>query len=129
MTAVEAALLDLVGKHLNVPICDLLGDGKQRSSVKMLGYLFYAGDRKKTDLPYLTWERAEDNWTYLRYQEALTPEVIVKLAVAAYERYGFEDFKLKGGVLQPQEELKLSKSFLQNVMTRCSCNCTFREGG
>lgn len=128
MTAVEAALLDLVGKHLNVPICDLLGDGKQRSSVKMLGYLFYAGDRKKTDLPYLTWESAEDNWTYLRYQEALTPEAMVKLAVAAYERYGFEDFKLKGGVLQPQEELKLSKSFLQNVMTRCSCNCTFREG-
>lgn len=75
-----------------------MGDGKQRSSVKMLGYLFYAGDRKKTDLPYLTWERAEDNWTYLRYQEALTPEVMVKLAVAAYEHYGFEDFKLKGGV-------------------------------
>ncbi|KGR90883.1 glucarate dehydratase [Ureibacillus massiliensis 4400831 = CIP 108448 = CCUG 49529] len=105
VTAVEAALLDLLGKHLNVPVCDLLGEGKQRSSVKMLGYLFYVGDRNKTDLPYLTGEGAEDDWTYLRHQEALTPESIVKLAEAAYERYGFEDFKLKGGVLQPEEEM------------------------
>ncbi|BDH60351.1 glucarate dehydratase [Lysinibacillus sp. PLM2] len=105
VTAVEAALLDLLGKHLNVPVCDLLGEGKQRESVKMLGYLFYVGDRNKTDLPYLTGEGAEDDWTYLRHQEALTPEAIVKLAEAAYERYGFEDFKLKGGVLHPEEEM------------------------
>ncbi|QCR32330.1 enolase C-terminal domain-like protein [Lysinibacillus sp. SGAir0095] len=105
VTAVESALLDLLGKHLEVPVCDLLGDGRQRESVKMLGYLFYIGDRNKTNLPYLTGEGAEDDWTYLRHQEALTPEAIVKLAEAAFERYGFEDFKLKGGVLSPEEEM------------------------
>ena len=52
MTAVEAALLDLVGQYLGVPVAALLGDGRQRDRVEMLGYLFYVGDRTKTDLPY-----------------------------------------------------------------------------
>src|ERR1044072_2962872 len=52
VTAVEAALLDLLGQHLNVPVAALLGEGQQRSAVKMLGYLFYVGPRQKTDLPY-----------------------------------------------------------------------------
>ncbi len=52
VTAVEAALLDLLGQFLGVPVAALLGDGQQRSSVEMLGYLFYVGDRRETDLPY-----------------------------------------------------------------------------
>ncbi len=36
--------------------------------------------------------------------EALTPEAVANLAKAAYERYGFKDFKLKGGVLRGEEE-------------------------
>ena len=36
----------------------------------------------------------------------MTPEKIVALAKATHEKYGFEDFKLKGGVLPPREELK-----------------------
>ena len=53
VTAVESALLDLLGQYLGVPVAALLGDGQQRDTVQMLGYLFYVGDRKKTDLPYL----------------------------------------------------------------------------
>lgn len=30
VTAIEAALLDLMGKHLDVPVCALLGDGQVR---------------------------------------------------------------------------------------------------
>ena len=71
----------------------------------MLGYLFYLGDRNKTDLPYLSDMNAKDDWFRLRHEEALTPESIVALAEAAYERYGFNDFKLKGGVLSGDEEM------------------------
>ncbi|MCL6467988.1 MAG: glucarate dehydratase, partial [Ralstonia sp.] len=53
ITAVEAALLDLLGQFLEVPVAELLGAGQQRDSAPMLAYLFYVGDRGKTDLPYL----------------------------------------------------------------------------
>ena len=66
----------------------------------MLGYLFYVGDRNKTDLPYRERTDAKDDWLRLRDEEALTPEAIVRLAEAAQARYGFKDFKLKGGVLR-----------------------------
>src|SRR5689334_15760763 len=52
-TAVEAALLDLHGQYLAVPVAELLGARQQRTSVPMLGYLFFVGDHKRTDLPYL----------------------------------------------------------------------------
>ncbi len=105
VTAIEAALLDLLGKFLDVPVAELLGEGQQRDSVEMLGYLFYLGDRNKTDLPYLSDTESKDDWFRLRHEEALTPESIVALAEAAYERYGFNDFKLKGGVLSGDEEI------------------------
>jgi glucarate dehydratase len=54
VTAVEAALLDLLGQFLEVPVAALLGEGQQRDAVQMLGYLFYVGDRQKTDLAYET---------------------------------------------------------------------------
>jgi glucarate dehydratase len=103
-TALESALLDLLGKHLGVPVAALLGDGAQRDRVPVLGYLFYIGDRDKTDLPYRADTRSEDPWFRLRDTEALTPEAIVALAEAARDRYGFRDFKLKGGVLPGPEE-------------------------
>jgi len=52
ITAIEAALLDLLGKFLKVPVAALLGSGQQRDAVRMLGYLFYIGDRTQTDLPF-----------------------------------------------------------------------------
>ena len=105
-TAIETALLDILGKHLNVPVASLLGDGQVRDSVRFLGYLFYVGDRNKTDLPYIHDDDDSDAWGRIRRDEALTPEAIVELAKAAYERYGFKDWKLKGGVFSCPEELK-----------------------
>jgi glucarate dehydratase len=105
VTALESALLDLLGQHLEVPVAALLGEGQQRDAVEMLGYLFYVGERRKTDLPYDGAPDAGDAWFRLRREAALTPEAIVRLAEAAYERYGFKDFKLKGGVLRGDEEI------------------------
>ncbi|QJW83633.1 glucarate dehydratase [Ramlibacter terrae] len=105
VTAVESALLDLRGQHLGVPVAALLGEGQQRDAVQMLGYLFYVGDRKKTNLPYASEPEAQDDWSRLRHEEAMTPEAVVRLAEAAQARYGFRDFKLKGGVLRGDEEV------------------------
>lgn len=106
VTAIEAPLLDIMGKFLNVPAAALMGEGVQRKRVRFLGYLFYVGDRKKTDLEYEEESDGECEWYRLRHEEALTPEAIVKLAKAAYKKYGFEDFKLKGGVLPPCDEVR-----------------------
>jgi glucarate dehydratase len=105
VTALEAALLDLLGKFLGVPVCALLGDGQQRDQVEMLGYLFYVGDRGATDLAYDSEPDAADDWKRLRHETAMTPEAVVRLAEAAFARYGFKDFKLKGGVLRGEDEI------------------------
>ena len=106
VTAIEAPLLDLMGKFLEVPAASLMGDGLQRTSVRFLSYLFYVGDRKKTTLPYMDESDADCEWYRLRNEEAMDPEHIVALAKATAEKYGFEDFKLKGGVFEPEEEYK-----------------------
>ncbi|MDQ1473897.1 MAG: glucarate dehydratase [Bryobacterales bacterium] len=106
ITALEAALLDLLGQFLEVPVAALLGQGQQRKQVEALGYLFYVGDRRKTTLPYLSDPHAQDDWFRLRHEEALTPEAIVRLAEATQARYGFNDFKLKGGVLSGEDEIE-----------------------
>jgi glucarate dehydratase len=106
VTAVESALLDLQGQHMNVPVAALLGEGMQRDKVQMLGYLFYVGDKHKTDLPYVSTPDEADDWKRLRHEVAMTPEAVVRLAEAAQKRYGFQDFKLKGGVLRGEEEVE-----------------------
>lgn len=109
LTAVESAMLDLLGQHLGLPVAALLGEGQQRDSVQMLGYLFFVGDRTKTGLPYVDPKDepgAESEWFRVRHAEALTPESIVRQAEAAQARYGFEDFKLKGGVLAGEAEVE-----------------------
>ena len=93
VTAVESALLDLLGQHLGVPVAALLGEGQQRDRVQMLGYLFYIADRKQTDLAYRSEPDATDDWQRLRHE-------------AAQARYGFQDFKLKGGVLSGEDEVE-----------------------
>ncbi len=105
VTAAESALLDLLGQHRGVPGAALLGEGQQRDAVQMLGYLFYVGDAKRTNLAYRTEPGADNAWFRVRHEEAMTPEAIVRLAEAAQERYGFQDFKLKGGVLRGDEEV------------------------
>jgi glucarate dehydratase len=105
-TAIEAAMLDLLGQHLGVPAAELLGEGLQRKQVRTLGYLFYIGDRRKTDLAYAAGADAGNEWHRIRHEEALTPMAVVRLAEAAQERYGFQDFKLKGGVLPGHDEME-----------------------
>ena len=121
VTAVESAMLDLLGQFLNVPICALLGDGQQRDAVEMLGYLFFVGDRTKTDLPYVSNPNASCDWYRVRHEAAMDPEGVVRLAEAAYEKYGFNDFKLKGGVLSADSEADavtaLAKRFPQARVT------------
>ena len=121
VTALEAALLDLLGQFLEVPVAALLGEGQQRDAVEMLGYLFYVGDRTKTDLPYRSEPDARNDWFRLRHDVALTPEAVVRLAEAAHDRYGFNDFKLKGGVLPGEQEIEavtaLAKRFPQARIT------------
>jgi glucarate dehydratase len=106
VTAVESALLDLLGQFMNVPVAALLGEGMQRQAVEILGYLFYVGDRHKTTLGYRGEPDADDAWFRVRNEEALTPEAVVRLAEASRARYGFNDFKLKGGVLSGDAEME-----------------------
>ncbi|MFT5369466.1 MAG: glucarate dehydratase, partial [Candidatus Latescibacterota bacterium] len=121
VTALEASLLDLLGQFLDVPVAALLGEGQQREAVEILGYLFYVGDRNKTDLTYRSEADANNDWFRLRNEEALTPESLVKLAEVTHARYGFNDFKLKGGVLRGEEEaeaiIALAKRFPQARVT------------
>ena len=105
-TAIESALLDLLGKFMGLPVCSLLGDGRQREDITILGYLFYVSDRTKVNLPYIDESSSSDPWFRIRRNVALTPEAIVEQAYATKERYGFKDFKLKAGVLEGEEEMK-----------------------
>jgi glucarate dehydratase len=104
VAALECALLDLMGQFLGLPMAELLGEGMVRDTVPMLGYLFYVGDRTRTPLPYRTASAGDDDWLRLRNEPALDPAAIVRLAEAAEARYGFSDFKLKGGALSGDEE-------------------------
>lgn len=95
-SAIEVACLDAQGKLAGRPVSDLLG-GAVRDSVPFAGYLFY----KWTQHPALDGRpAAADEWG-----EALTPDGIVAQARRMRELYGFESFKLKGGVFAPDEEI------------------------
>jgi len=120
VTAIESAFLDLLGQHLGVPVAALLGEGQQRDAVEMLGYLFFVGDRTRTDLPYADGAQepeAADDWFRLRHEKALDADAIVRLAEAAQARYGFNDFKLKGGVLRGDEEVEVIRALHERFPT------------
>jgi len=95
-----------MGKHLGVPVAELLGEGKLRDKVDVLGYLFFVGDESKSPSDFRKCEALSGHeWYRLRDRETLTPSGIVELAQAAKDRYGFRDFKLKGGVLSGEDEV------------------------
>ncbi|EKU83251.1 glucarate dehydratase [Massilia sp. UYP32] len=110
VAGVECAVLDLLGKFMGVPVADLLGEGRQRDQVEMLGYLFYVGDRRATDLPYASEPDADDEWLRLRHEPAMDADAIVAQARAAQARYGFRSFKLKGGVLRGEQEIEAARA-------------------
>ncbi len=107
--AIECAMLDLLGQHLGVPMCQLMGEGQQRKEVEVLGYLFYVSDKNKVpagQMQYLDESGSSDPWFRLRREEILTPERVVEEAQALADKYGFQNFKLKGGVLAGVEEME-----------------------
>ena len=107
--AVECAMLDLLGQFLEVPMCQLLGEGRQRDAVEVLGYLFYVSDKGKAPaagMQYIDERDSADPWFRLRREEILTAGRIVEEAEAVQARYGFRNFKLKGGVLRGEEEME-----------------------
>ncbi|NDL61492.1 enolase C-terminal domain-like protein [Acerihabitans arboris] len=110
VAAIEAAMLDLLGQFLDLPVAELLGPGKQRDQVPVLGYLFYIADRTKTDMDYLPGSRGGHDWYHLRHQAAMDIDSVVRLAEAAQDLYGFKDFKLKGGVHRGEYEIETVKA-------------------
>lgn len=114
VAAIEAALLDLQGKFLNLPVADLLASGKQRERIPVLGYLFYIADRCKTTMNYLPGDDKKKDWFWLRHQQAMDHESVVRLAEAAIEQYGFRDFKLKGGVHAGEYEVETVERLLEH---------------
>ncbi len=114
--AIECALLDLVGQALGMRMCDLLGEGKQRDRVEVLGYLFYVSDRHKAEeLHYLDESDSSDPWFRMRREKMLSHEEIVAQAECLQRKYGFRNFKLKGGVFSGAYEMEtvraLKKAF------------------
>jgi len=91
----ETACLDIIGKAVGRPVCDLLG-GKVREEVPFSAYLFYKLDNAlHPDLELVD----------LSPGETMTPEALLHEAQEFVQRFGFRALKLKGGVLPPEEEI------------------------
>ena len=105
--AIECALLDLAGQALGMRMCDLLGEGIQRDRVEVLGYLFYVSDRHQAEeLHYLDESDSSEPWFRMRREKMLSHEEIVAQAQCLHEKYGFRNFKLKGGVFSGAYEME-----------------------
>ncbi len=97
--AIEVACLDLIGKTVGQPVCDLIG-GRVRDEVPFSAYPFYkhaGGGGEGEDA------RADE------YGEALTPEALVKQVKQMVAQYGFGSIKFKAGVLEPDIEIETIK--------------------
>src|SRR5205809_4132912 len=94
--AIEVACLDLIGKTVGQPVCDLIG-GRVREQVPFSAYPFYkhAGGGGEGD------DLREDE-----YGEALSPESLVAQVKQMVAQYGFRDIKFKAGVLPPDVEIE-----------------------
>lgn len=88
LAAIEFACLDLLGQHLGVPVCDLLG-GKLRESVPFASYLFFPPPGPGGSPG-----------------EVRTPDQLVSHARELKSAFGFTVHKLKGGVFPPGYELE-----------------------
>ncbi|MEV1166948.1 enolase C-terminal domain-like protein [Nonomuraea sp. NPDC049784] len=86
LAAIEFACIDLIGQHLNVPACDLLG-GRVRDAVPFASYLFF-------------------RYAAEGYDEIRTPEQLVEHTGQLKAAHGFTVHKLKGGVFPPDFELE-----------------------
>jgi glucarate dehydratase len=117
--AIEVACLDLIGKTVGQPVCDLLG-GRVRDEVPFSAYPFYkhaGGGGEGADA-------REDE-----YGEALTPDGLVRQVQKMIARYGFGSIKFKGGVLEPEIEIETIKQLRRalgpTVPLRIDPNCAW----
>jgi glucarate dehydratase len=117
--AIEVACLDLIGKALGKPLCDVAG-GRARDAVPFSAYLFY----KHGGGGGLGGDAREDE-----YGEVLDPPAMVREARQMTERYGFREIKLKGGVLDPLLEIEtirlLRREFGSTCPLRIDPNCAW----
>ncbi len=118
-SAIETASLDLIGKTVGQPLCDLIG-GRVRNEVPFSAYPFYkhvGGGGEGADL-------REDE-----YGEALSPESLVKQVQQMVAKYGFSSIKFKAGVLDPEIEIETIKQLYRalgpNVPLRIDPNCAW----
>lgn len=103
--AVEVGCLDLIGKTIGIPVCDLIG-GRVRDKVPFSAYPFYkhaGGGGEGTDA-------RED-----KYGECLSPETLVQQVVKMRAEYGFQSIKFKAGVLPPEQEIETVKQLYREL--------------
>lgn len=117
--AIEVACLDLIGKTIGQPVCDLLG-GRVRDEVPFSAYPFFkhaGGGGEGADA-------REDE-----YGEALSPESVVRQVQQMIAKYGFGSIKFKGGVLEPGIEIETIKQLYRvlgpGVPLRIDPNCAW----
>ncbi len=103
--AIEVACLDLIGKSIGVPVCDIIG-GRVRDKVDFSAYPFYkhgggggTGDDVRDD----------------EYGEALSPEQLVEQVKKMVTKYGFGSIKFKAGVLDPEIEIETIKQLYSEL--------------
>jgi len=97
LAALEFACLDILGKKWNVPVYDILG-GKLQSDVPFASYLFFRYPNPKTG-----------------QGEVRTPEQLVEHAKHLKQVFGFTSHKLKGGVFDPEYELKCYRALAEEI--------------
>ncbi|MDX2153550.1 MAG: enolase C-terminal domain-like protein [Bryobacteraceae bacterium] len=117
--ALEVACLDIIGKALGKPVCDVVG-GRARDAVPYSAYLFY----KHAGGGGLGEDCREDE-----YGECLDPKSMVRQARRMVEAYGFREIKLKAGVLEPEQEIATIRALREEFGTayplRIDPNCAW----
>lgn len=117
--AIEVACLDLIGKAVGKPLCDLVG-GRARDEVPFSAYLFY----KHAGGGGLGEDAREDE-----YGECLDPQAMVRQCRQMIAQYGFREIKLKGGVLDPDTEIATIRALRAelgpNYPLRIDPNCAW----
>ncbi len=111
-SAIEVACLDIVGKVVNRPVCDLLG-GKRRDQVPYAAYLFYKQEGAGGEHGFGKDDSAR-GWAEARQVGALDPAGVIKQAGSMCESFGFKSIKLKGGAFPPWEELEAVKALFDH---------------
>ena len=103
---IELACLDAGARATGRRLCELIG-GPVRDPVPFAAYLFYryAADHAVVLAdPHLADARGRGSQALDDWGEVRSPEAMVAMAARFREKWGFQVFKLKAGVLAPEVE-------------------------